>query len=321
MSLLRVSNLQVDFATQRGKVTVLRDLSFALEAGEAVGLVGESGSGKSVTSLAILQLLASNAEIVQGKIEFQGHNLLTLSERQRQKVRGSQISMIFQDPMTSLNPCYTVGSQLIEILKVHEQLSHEQAQRRALELMSRVGIPDPLPRMKNFPHEMSGGMSQRIMIAMAMSCRPKILIADEPTTALDVTIQSQILRLINDLRKQEQMAVLLVSHDLGVIAENTDRVMIMYAGELVEQGATAEIIARPRHPYTEGLLKCLPGHYENCAKDFRLPTIPGTVLNLQERSIGCQFQSRCFRALETCGQKSIEMTEIAQGSYRCLRPI
>jgi peptide/nickel transport system ATP-binding protein len=325
MSLLDVRNLQVDFETQNGVVTVLRDLNFQIEAGESVGLVGESGSGKSVTSLSVLQLLSSNAIVAKGEVHFLGQDLLKLAESERSRIRGRQISMIFQDPMTSLNPCYTVGSQIEEVLKIHEGLSESQAQARSLELLQMVGIPDPRPRLKNFPHELSGGMSQRVMIAMAMACRPKLLIADEPTTALDVTIQAQILGLLRKLRKDQSMSLLLVSHDLGVIAENTDRVLIMYAGEIVESGLTKDLIAKPKHPYTAGLLECLPGHYIETDNTFRLPTIGGSVLNLQHRVQGCQFQERCSRAVEPCRSGFIALSTSggASGSrrWRCVNPL
>jgi len=321
MALLEVKNLQVDFATQKGLVTVLRDLNFQVGEGEAVGLVGESGSGKSVTSLAILQLLSENASVARGEILFQGRDLVKLPEIERQKIRGQQISMIFQDPMTSLNPCYNVGDQIGEVLKIHEGLSVTQARSRSLELLQMVGIPDPQPRLKTFPHELSGGMSQRVMIAMAMACRPKLLIADEPTTALDVTIQSQILNLLKGLRKDQGMALILVSHDLGVITENTDRVMVMYAGEIVEAGQTQELIRKAIHPYTAGLLRCLPGHYTDIDANFRLPTIQGTVLNLKDRGLGCQFRGRCDRAISICSEKEIPVSSMGNHQYRCENPL
>ncbi len=325
MSLLEVKDLQVDFETQNGVVTVLRDLNFKINEGEAVGLVGESGSGKSVTSLAVLQLLSVNAKVSRGEILFQDRDLLKLSEHEREKIRGRQISMIFQDPMTSLNPCYTVGDQIDEVLKIHEGLSATQARARSLELLQMVGIPDPQPRLKTFPHELSGGMSQRVMIAMAMACRPKLLIADEPTTALDVTIQSQILDLLRALRKDHGMSLILVSHDLGVIAENTDQVMVMYAGEIVEAGKTSEIISAPAHPYTAGLLRCLPGRYADVDMEtnpkFRLPTIQGTVLNLKDRAVGCQFQGRCERAIPRCSEKGIKLSAKGSHQFRCENPL
>lgn len=321
MALLEVNDLQVDFETQKGRVTVIRDLHFHVQSGESVGLVGESGSGKSVTSLALMQLLSSNAQISRGQILFDGKNLLNLSESDRGRIRGSQISMIFQDPMSSLNPCYTVGDQINEVLQIHEKMSPRQARDRSLELLGMVGIPDPSRRLSNFPHELSGGMSQRVMIAMAMACRPKLLIADEPTTALDVTIQAQILALIRSLRRELKMALILVSHDLGVISENCDRVMVMYAGEIVEQGLTTDVITRPTHPYTAGLLECLPGHYTQISEDFRLPTIKGQVLNLQNRSVGCQFQDRCPRVLASCREKAIPLIHENNRDRRCINPL
>lgn len=321
MSLLEVKQLKVEFQTQAGSVTVLKDVSFHLNSGESLGVVGESGSGKSVTSLALMGLLPSSAKVLSGEINFQGKNLFAVSESYMQTIRGKKMAMIFQDPMTSLNPCYTIGDQICEVLRIHEGLNKNSARDRALQLLQSVGIPDPAPRLNNFPHELSGGMSQRIMIAMAMACRPDLLIADEPTTALDVTIQAQILQLLKKLRIESNMALILVSHDLGVIAENSDRLMIMYAGEQVEEGLTSEIIQRPQHPYTSGLLSCLPSYYPQVSEGFRLPTIKGSVMNMIERTQGCQFYLRCHRAQEDCKDKRISSFKIADRQVRCLHPL
>lgn len=314
--MLKVVNLSVSFRTSQGLVKALRDVNFELKAGEALGFVGESGSGKSVTSLAILDLLASNAQVESGSIFFEGKDLRTLSENEKQKMRGSQISMIFQDPMSSLNPCFTVGDQIFEVLKVHESLSQQQCRDRSLSLLGMVGISDPQSRLKAYPHELSGGMSQRIMIAMAMACRPKLLIADEPTTALDVTIQKQILDLLNKLRKENGMGLILISHDLSVIAQNTDNIMVMYAGEIVEKGPSQKVIKNPVHPYTEGLLKCLPSNYE-LNDNFRLPTIKGVVPHLVNRPKGCQFSPRCDYTQSLCTQSEIPFFN----DVRCLYPL
>lgn len=321
--LLEVKNLSVSFTTSKGVVDAVRDVSFNLKPGESLGVVGESGSGKSVTSLALFDLLASNAIIKSGEIYYRGKNIFTFSEKEKTKLRGSEISMIFQDPMTSLNPCFTVEQQIAETLRVHLGLEPKAAKDRVLELLNQVGIPSPESRLKSFPHELSGGMSQRVMIAMAIACQPKILIADEPTTALDVTIQKQILDLLKDLQRKQNMSLILVSHDLGVIARNTDRMLVMYAGEIVEEGNSSELIASPAHPYTEGLLKCLPGLYKNPDENFRLPTIPGIVPNLAERPKGCQLAPRCNRAQDNCRIQAVELKLVNnnQRKVRCFYPI
>jgi dipeptide transport system ATP-binding protein len=244
-----------------------------------------------------------------------------MSEAEKQKLRGAEIAMIFQDPMSSLNPCFNVEDQIGEVLKVHLGMTKTQARDRTVELLNRVGIPDPQSRLKTFPHELSGGMSQRVMIAMAMACNPKILIADEPTTALDVTIQKQILNLLQKLRIEQKMALILVSHDLGVIAQNTDRILVMYAGEVVEQGPSADVIRAPIHPYTEGLLKCLPALHDGSKKDFRLPTIPGIVPNLADRPPGCQLAPRCSYRQDSCEKARVPMFLSENRQHRCLYPL
>ena len=321
--LLDVKDLSIDFQVSARTVKALRNVSFQLNEGESLGFVGESGSGKSVTSLAIFDLLANNARVRSGQILYRGKDIFKMSDAEKQALRGSQISMIFQDPMSSLNPCFTVEHQISEVLRVHLGFDQKQARSRVIELLQMVGIPDPQARLKNYPHELSGGMSQRVMIAMAMACNPKILIADEPTTALDVTIQKQILNLLQKLRREHQMALILVSHDLGVIAQNTDRILVMYAGEVVEEGKSSEVISKPAHPYTEGLLKCLPALHVADSPEFRLPTIPGIVPNLADRPRGCQLHPRCPYKQASCEQQDIPMFSVAEGTRkaRCLYPL
>lgn len=319
--LLQVKDLSIQFATPAGPVHVLRDVNFEIREGEALGFVGESGSGKSVTSLAIMDLLAANAEILSGQILFRGRDLLRLSEIEKSKIRGNKISMIFQDPMTSLNPCFTVEYQIVETLQTHENLTKMQAYQRALELMKQVGIPDPEGRLKCYPHELSGGMSQRVMIAMAMACKPELLIADEPTTALDVTIQKQILDLISKLRRETKMALILVSHDLSVVAENTDNLQVMYAGEILEAGDSRSLMTAPQHPYTKGLISCLPSHQKTFDKTKRIPAIPGVVPNLRQRPLGCQFEPRCDRKKSECASQKVNLQAREGRRIRCLNPV
>lgn len=320
MSLLQVKNLSINFQTSKGIVEALQGIDFSLQKGQSLGFVGESGSGKSVTSLAVLDLLASNAIIKTGEIVFEGQNLFQLNKSEMQKIRGAKISMIFQDPMSSLDPCYTVYEQIAETLKIHEDISADKMRDRVIELLTMVGIPDPVSRLRAYPHELSGGMSQRVMIAMAIACRPQILIADEPTTALDVTVQAQILRLIQDLKKDTGMSLILVSHDLGVVSQNTDILIVMYAGQIVEAGTSKEILQAPAHPYTKGLLESLPSNHETVGADFRLPSIAGVVPDLRERPKGCQFSPRCAYAKPEC-QGEIKIIEQAGRKIRCLYPL
>lgn len=321
-TLLSVSNLSIDFKTAQGQVEALRNISFEVQEGESLGIVGESGSGKSVTSLALFDLLATNAVIKSGKVVFEGRDLFSMSAAEKQKLRGREMAMIFQDPMTALNPCFTVEQQIGEVLEIHLGLSKISRREKVIELLGQVGIQNPSERLSAYPHELSGGMSQRVMIAMAMACRPKLIVADEPTTALDVTIQKQILDLLKDLRRKHQMAMILVSHDLGVIASNTDRMLVMYAGEIVEQGVSKEVIQSPSHPYTEGLLKCLPAKHVKSSEDFRLPTIPGLVPSLFQRPGGCQLAPRCSYRRPQCESQRIPLST-TQGSreVRCLYPL
>lgn len=322
MSLLEVKNLNIQFSTSSGIIHALRDINFSLQPGEALGIVGESGSGKSVTSLAIFDLLASNAIVPSGEILFSGRDIRKMPENEKLKIRGAEISMIFQDPMSSLNPCFTVEHQIGEVLSIHQNIPKESLRGKVIELLQQVGIPDPQSRLKAYPHELSGGMSQRVMIAMAIACSPKILIADEPTTALDVTIQKQILSLLQKLKREKQMALILVSHDLGVIAQNTDRLLVMYAGEIVEEGRSMDVIQKPRHPYTEGLLKCLPGLHAHETKNFRLPTITGMVPHLGQRPRGCQLSPRCPYKEAKCEQAPVALREISgKREVRCIKPL
>lgn len=315
--LLEVEHLTTEFTTRRGMVRSVRDVSFSIDKGEILALVGESGSGKSVTSLSIMGLLASNGRIAKGsKIMFDGVNLLDLSERKMQNIRGNSISMIFQEPMTSLNPIFTVGDQILESIQLHTKLSKKEAHEKLLHIMDTVGIPNPTKRIKDYPHQMSGGMRQRIMIAMAMACQPKLLIADEPTTALDVTIQAQILDLIYRMREQFNISVLLITHDLGVVAEAADRVAVMYCGRIVEEGTTSEILTDPKHPYSLGLLKSIPRLDE---QSERLFMIPGMVPPPEEVPEGCAFADRCDHACDQCRAQLPELLSLGQRKVRCVK--
>lgn len=315
--LLEVEHLTTEFTTRRGMVRSVRDVSFSIDKGEILALVGESGSGKSVTSLSIMGLLASNGRIAKGsKIMFDGVNLLDLSERKMQNIRGNSISMIFQEPMTSLNPIFTVGDQILESIQLHTKLSKKEAHEKLLHIMDTVGIPNPAKRIKDYPHQMSGGMRQRIMIAMAMACQPKLLIADEPTTALDVTIQAQILDLIYRMREQFNISVLLITHDLGVVAEAADRVAVMYCGRIVEEGTTSEILTDPKHPYSLGLLKSIPRLDE---QSERLFMIPGMVPPPEEVPEGCAFADRCDHSCDQCRAQLPELLSLGQRKVRCVK--
>jgi oligopeptide/dipeptide ABC transporter ATP-binding protein len=296
---LQVKNLRTSFRVDGGELIAVDDVSFSVKPGQTVGIVGESGCGKSVTSLSIMGLIPNPpGKIVGGEILFKGKNLVGLSPHEMRKIRGNQISMIFQEPMTSLNPVFTIGNQIMEAVILHQKLSKAQAKEKAIEMLRLVGIPAPERRVNEYPHQLSGGMRQRVMIAMALSCNPSVLIADEPTTALDVTIQAQILELIKSLREKLQMAVVLITHDLGVVAETCDYVVVMYAGKVVEEGTAEDIFYRPSHPYTKGLLNSIPSHTGE-KKSGRLETIPGLVPNLLHLPTGCRFQDRCKRRQET----------------------
>jgi oligopeptide/dipeptide ABC transporter ATP-binding protein len=309
--LLEVKNLQTHFPTRAGLVRSVDGVSFHLDSGELLGLVGESGCGKSITALSIMRLIARPGKIVGGEITFDGKNLLKLSDADMRQIRGDDIAMIFQDPMTSLNPVFTVGEQIAEALRLHRKLSRKAARAAAIEAMREVAIPDPSRRIDDYPHQLSGGMRQRVMIAMALACDPKLLIADEPTTALDVTIQAQILELLDGLRKSRELAVLLITHDLGVVAEVADRVAVMYTGRIVEESPVKELFARPKHPYTEGLLRSVPRlSTVAVAKKQRLETIEGTVPSPTELPPGCHFAPRCPYRLPRCTEEEIPLYEL-----------
>jgi len=318
--LLSVKNLFIDFQTERGPLKAIQDVSLDIWRGEIVGVVGESGSGKSVTSLAVMDILADNAQITKGEILFKDKDLLKMKAGERRKVFGGQISMIFQDPMTSLNPVFKIGDQIAEVLEIHTDLRGASQRDRVIELMNLVGIPDPAPRLSNYPHQLSGGLAQRVMIAMSMACSPKLLIADEPTTALDVTIQSQILSLLRRLQKENDMSVLLISHDMGVIAQNSSRLYVMYAGEVAESGLTKDVLQNPRHPYTSALIRCLPGNYHDEKEGFHIPSIPGIVPNLVNRPSGCQFNPRCDRVLDRCRIDPPVRESKATSTFLCWNP-
>lgn len=301
MPLIEVSHLQVALRTHRGTATAVRDLSFSLERGDTLGLVGESGCGKSMTALALMSLAPENAE-VSGSIRLDGEELIGLRDRAWRGIRGRRMAMIFQEPMTALNPVHRVGVQIMEPMRLHLSLSADAARRKAIELMERVGIPEPERRIDSFPHQFSGGQRQRIMIAMALAAEPDVLIADEPTTALDVTVQKQVLQLIADLVAERGMALILISHDLGVVARNARRMMVMYGGSVVEQGTTEQVFARPAHPYTRGLLAARPSlaHRLVAHRSDRLETIPGSVPDLFDLPRGCPFSGRCAFTQPSC---------------------
>lgn len=302
-TLLEVKNIVTEFRTADGQFPAVRDVSFSVQKGETLCIVGESGCGKSITSLSVIGLLPSNGMITSGEVLYEGSPIHRLSPEKMRQIRGNKISMIFQEPMTALNPVLTIGFQLREPLMLHHKLSKNEATKHGIDLLKQVGIPYPEKRMNQYPHELSGGMRQRVMIAMALSCNPGLLIADEPTTALDVTIQAQILDLINDLKKKLNMGVMLITHDMGVVAEVADRVMVMYAGKKVEEGDVEEIFDNPKHPYTIGLLNSVPNVDD---PDFELEPIPGALPSLTEQITGCRFHARCKFATDKC--RSIEPT-------------
>jgi peptide/nickel transport system ATP-binding protein len=297
--LLRVEGLKTYFFTEDGVVQAVDGVDFTLRRGETLGIVGESGSGKSVTSLSILRLIGMPGRIVEGKVIFDGVDLTSISDEQMRLIRGDRISMIFQQPTTALNPVFRVGDQIIETLEIHQDLKGAEADRRCIDLLTLVGLPDPARRMRQYPHELSGGQCQRVMIAMALACNPELLIADEPTTALDVTIQAQILDLMRALREKIDTAIMLITHDMGVIAEMADNVIVMYAGQVVEYADVQSIFAEPKHPYTIGLLNSMPvlGQVRD-----ELEVIPGTVPGLMNPPPGCRFAARCSKCFEKCDQ-------------------
>ena len=318
--LLEVRDLRTHFPTRAGLVRAVDGVSFYLDRGELLGLVGESGCGKSMTALSIMRLIAPPGKIVAGEILFDGRNLLQVSNSEMRDVRGNDIAMIFQDPMTSLNPVFTVGEQIAEALRLHRQLSRKEAKHGAIEAMREVAIPDPATRVNDYPHQLSGGMRQRVMIAMALACDPKLLIADEPTTALDVTIQAQILDLLNNLRKTHDLAILLITHDLGVVAEVADRVAVMYTGKIVEESPVDELFAKPKHPYTEGLLQSVPKlTEEGVARAERLQTIEGVVPSPTNLPPGCHFEPRCPYRMPRCKEGEIPLYPVGENIVvRCV---
>jgi peptide/nickel transport system ATP-binding protein len=298
MPLLSVTNLTTTFATSRGEITAVEGVSFSLDEGEILGIVGESGSGKSVTALTIMGLLPQPpARVASGEVRFAGQALTELSDARMQRIRGPGIAMVFQEPMTSLNPVFTVGEQVIETIRAHERLSRRALYARALEMLEKVGIPSASRRMGDYPHQLSGGQRQRVMLAIALACRPRLLIADEPTTALDVTIQAQILDLMMDLRDEFGMAIIIITHNMGVVAETADRVLVMYAGRIVEEAPVAGLFDHPLHPYTRGLLECVPSLEQDHA---RLVAIQGTLPDPARRPAGCRYAPRCRHAVPAC---------------------
>jgi dipeptide transport system ATP-binding protein len=318
MALLDIRNLTVEFPAGKGSFRAVSGLDLSIDPGEILGIVGESGSGKSVTMLALMGLVAYPGRVTADHLSFDGHDLLKMSPRQRRKIIGKDMAMIFQEPMTSLNPCFTVGFQIGEALQVHEGGSRRARRERTIQLLGQVGIPAPETRIDAFPHQLSGGMNQRVMIAMAIACKPKLLIADEPTTALDVTIQAQILQLLADLQRDQGMALVLITHDMGVVAETAQRVNVMYAGELVEERMVGGLFGRPRHPYTGALLEALP---ERSTGHKRLPTIPGVVPGPYDRPAGCLFNPRCRNVLDRCRAQHPDLTSDLDGRTRCFNPL
>jgi peptide/nickel transport system ATP-binding protein len=301
MPLLKVDDLQTHFRTRDGVNRSVDGVSFTIDQGETLAIVGESGCGKSVTANSILRLIPEPPGKIAGSIQLEGVDLLTLTEREMRKIRGKEIGMIFQEPMTSLNPVLTLGLQITETLRLHDGLNRTDAERRAVEMLELVGISDPHARLRSYPHEISGGMRQRVMIAIALACSPKLLIADEPTTALDVTIQAQVLELMSDLKSRTGAAIMLITHDLGVVAEVAQRVMVMYAGRKVEEASVADLFRRPLHPYTKGLLAAIPKIGSSLTGEHsRLAEIPGQVPSLKQRIQGCVFAGRCSAATAIC---------------------
>ena len=319
-NILEVINLGTQIFTKAGVVKAVDDVSFTIPRGSTLALVGESGSGKSVTSLSIMRLILSPGKIVKGEIIFNGKDLMKLDDGEMRRLRGREIAMIFQDPMTSLNPVYTVGDQIAEAIQLHEGLPRKSAWVKAVEMMERVRIPDADRRARDYPYQMSGGMRQRVMIAMALSCNPKLLIADEPTTALDVTIQAEILELLRALKDDFDLSMLLITHDLGVVAETADRVAVMYAGRIVEEAPVREIFQSPKHPYTEGLLRSVPRLTEEGIKVRRLSTIEGTVPSLLDLPVGCKFAPRCPYVIEECREAEPALLAVnTEHRARCIR--
>ena len=312
--ILEVKDLHTSFFTDAGEVKAVNGISFNLEPGKTLGIVGESGSGKSVTAYSIMQILAETGKITGGEVRFHGEDITKWNSKQMQKFRGEKCSIIFQDPMTSLNPVFTVGSQLIEVILLHTDKNKKEAWARAVEMLTLVGVNEPESRMKQYPHELSGGMRQRVMIAMALAQNPSLIIADEPTTALDVTIQAQIMELMKEMKEKTGVSIMLITHDMGVVAEMADKIMVMYAGMVIEYATAREIFKDPKHPYTKGLLASIPRK----DKDIdRLYTIEGTVPSLTSMPKGCRFCDRCTCAMEKCRNEQPPMYQFGERSVRC----
>ncbi|CAN7225822.1 ABC transporter ATP-binding protein [Polaromonas sp. LjRoot131] len=318
MALLEIENLSVEFPSQNGVMHAVDGISLSLEEGEVLGIVGESGSGKSVTMMALMGLVAYPGRVKADKLRFAGHDLLKLSQGERNKLIGKDVAMIFQEPTTSLNPCFTVGFQITETLRLHLGLDKKAATRKAIELLEQVGINSPESRLKAYPHQLSGGMNQRVMIAMAIACNPRLLIADEPTTALDVTIQAQILDLLRSLQKERGMALVLITHNMGVVSEMAQRIAVMYAGQIMEEQSAHALFNTPQHPYTEALLSALPERSDGSA---RLATIPGMVPGLYDRPTGCLFAPRCAYATEHSRNERPLLRAWKDGMVRCHYPL
>jgi dipeptide transport system ATP-binding protein len=318
MALLEIENLSVEFPSQNGVMHAVDGISLSLEEGEVLGIVGESGSGKSVTMMALMGLVAYPGRVKADKLRFAGHDLLKLSQGERNKLIGKDVAMIFQEPTTSLNPCFTIGFQIMETLRLHLGMDKKAAKRKAIELLEQVGINSPETRLKAYPHQLSGGMNQRVMIAMAIACNPRLLIADEPTTALDVTIQAQILDLLRSLQKERGMALVLITHNMGVVSEMAQRIAVMYAGQIMEEQSAHALFNTPQHPYTEALLSALPERSDGSA---RLATIPGMVPGLYDRPTGCLFAPRCAYATEHSRTERPLLRAWKDGMVRCHYPL
>lgn len=311
--LLDINNLKLSFFTPAGEVKALNDVSFNMNEGDILGIVGESGSGKSVTAYSIMGLTAYPGRIVGGTIDFNGHRINEMTEAQMREIRGNEVSIIFQDPMTSLNPVYTIGNQIREVILLHTDMNKKQAYNRSLELLNLVGINEPEKRLKQYPHELSGGMRQRVMIAIALACEPKLLIADEPTTALDVTIQAQIMELMKELKEKINMSIIMITHDLGIVANMCQKIVVMYGGKIVESGTIDEIFYNPQHQYTKGLLRSIPKL--NVKEREKLIPIEGTPVDVLNPPAGCPFAPRCEKTMKICLREMPEYTKISDTQY------